>query len=71
MVDYMRSGWVTGLDNASVKATTFNGMPAATAKAKADRWEFDILVVNSGDRIYRSPTAAPTGTTALMPAAQT
>ena len=71
MVDYMRSGWVTGLDNASVKATTFNGMPAATAKAKADRWEFDIFVVNSGDRIYRFLTAAPTGSTALMPAAQT
>ena len=71
MTDYMRSGWVTGLDDASVQAATFNGMPAASAKARADRWEFDIFVVNAGNRIYRFLTAAPTGSTALMPASQT
>ena len=71
MTDYMRSGWVTGLDNASVQAATFNGMPAASAKARADRWEFDIFVVNAGNRIYRFLTAAPTGSTALIPASQT
>lgn len=67
MVDYMRSGWVTGLDEASVRATTSNGLPAAVAKARADRWEFEIMVVDAGDRIYRFLTAAPIGSAALAP----
>lgn len=70
MVDYMRSGWVTGLDETTVRATTSNGLPAAVAKARADRWEFEIMVVDAGDRIYRFLTAAPIGSPNLAPAAK-
>ncbi len=70
LTDYMRSGWVTGLDDGSIRATTINGLPAATARAAADRWQFDIVVIGAGDKVYRFLTAAPKGSNALDPASQ-
>ncbi|RCS23659.1 metalloprotease [Phyllobacterium salinisoli] len=70
LTDYIKSGWVSGLDESSVRATTLNGMPAATARASADRWQFDILVVGAGEKVYRFLTAAPKDSTALLPASQ-
>lgn len=57
--DYLASGWVTGLDPASVKATTVNGNEAAVARARADNWQFDITVIRAGGQAYRLLTAAP------------
>lgn len=65
LADYVRSGWVTGLDPATVQATTINGNAAAIARARADGWQFDITVVRSGDRVYRLLTAAPLSSTSL------
>lgn len=62
---YLRSGWVTGLDDQSIRKTTINGLPAATARASADRWQFDIAVINTGDRVYRFLIAAPKSTNGL------
>lgn len=59
--DYIASGWVTGLDPASIRETSVNGLPAATARASADRWDFDITVIRLNDRIYRFLTAAQRG----------
>ncbi|PRD43905.1 metalloprotease [Phyllobacterium phragmitis] len=70
LTDYIKSGWVSGLDDSTVRSTTLNGMPAATARASADRWQFDILVVSAGEKVYRFLTAAPKGSAALMPASQ-
>ena len=70
LVDYVRSGWVTGLDAASVRPTTINGSDAATARARADGWQFDITVIRSGDRVYRLLTAAPAASNALDPVAR-
>ena len=63
--DYLRSGWVAGLDAASVQATTINGNEAATARAQADGWKFDVTVVRAGGQVYRLLTAAPLSSTAL------
>jgi len=62
---YIASGWVTGLDESSIAETRINGLPAATARASADRWDFDITVIRLKDRIYRFLTAAPRGSAAL------
>ncbi|YBV96312.1 M48 family metalloprotease [Phyllobacteriaceae bacterium JZ32] len=70
LTDYIKSGWVSGLDESTVRATTLNGMPAATARASADRWQFDIVVVSAGEKVYRFLTAAPKGSAALLPTSQ-
>jgi len=71
LADYIRSGWVTGLDDSSIQPTTINGLPAATARASADRWQFDIVVIGANNKVYRFLTAAPKGSNALLPASQT
>jgi len=65
LTDYIASGWVTGLDPASIRQTRINGLPAATARASADRWDFDITVIRLNDRIYRFLTAAERGSSDL------
>ena len=62
---YIKSGWVSGLDKASVHAVTLHGMPAATAQAHSDNWDFNITVVKAGGQVYRFLTAAPVGSAAL------
>ncbi|WP_437344176.1 M48 family metalloprotease [Mesorhizobium marinum] len=69
--DYIRSGWVAGLDPSSVRAVTINGNEAATARAAADGWKFDITVVRAGGQVYRLLTAAPLGSDRLDAVAQT
>src|SRR5690606_19966974 len=66
-LDYLRSGWVVGLDESTVQGITINGMSAARGEARADGWRFDVTVVRSGNRIYRLLTAAPLGNQQLEP----
>ncbi len=65
LTDYIRSGWVAGLDNASVRQETINGNEAAIAHAGADGWQFDIAVIRAGGQVYRLLTAAPAASTSL------
>lgn len=51
--DYLRSGWVNGLDTSSIELRQLNGFSAATARAKAGRWMFAIAVIKSQRRFYR------------------
>jgi predicted Zn-dependent protease len=71
LTDYLRSGWVTGLDSASVKPTTINGAQAAIGKARADGWNFDVTVVRAGGQVYRLLTAAPASSNNLDAIART
>lgn len=65
LAEYIASGWVTGLDESSIRQTRIGGLPAATARARADKWDFDITVIRLKDRIYRFLTAAPNGSKEL------
>lgn len=65
LANYLRSGWVAGLDPASVTETSINGHQAATARARVDSWEFEVAVVRAGDQVYRLLTAAPLASAAL------
>jgi len=56
---YIRSGWVSGLDEASIQPLMINGFTAAIARAENDKWQFDVTVIISGQRVYRFLTAAP------------
>ncbi|MCB1420395.1 MAG: M48 family metalloprotease [Notoacmeibacter sp.] len=67
---YVASGWVSGLDAASITPSTVNGQPAVIARATADGWQFDITVIRIGGQAYRLLTAAPLSSAALQPTAQ-
>jgi predicted Zn-dependent protease len=70
LVNYISSGWVTGLKPETIRPITINGLQAATARAAADRWEFDVTVVRIDNQIYRFLTAVPAGSKALEPTAE-
>jgi predicted Zn-dependent protease len=65
LTNYISSGWVTGLDTSTIKPMTINGMEAATARASADRWDFDVTVIRDKSQIFRFLTAVPKGSAAL------
>jgi predicted Zn-dependent protease len=71
LTDYIASGWETGLMPETVRTAFVNGMPAATARASADRWDFDVTVVRNGPKIYRFLTAVPKGEIAGLQATAT
>jgi len=57
---YLKSGWVNGLDEASiVVGTNANGLAMATADAQTDAWRFRISVIQIDSQVYRFITAAP------------
>lgn len=64
--DYIRSGWVAGLDPSTVRAFKLNGLDAAGAAANAEGWHFDVTVLRAGDRTYRLLTAEPVGGSRLQ-----
>lgn len=65
LTDYIASGWVTGLKPATIRPATVNGLEAATARASADRWDFDVTVIRIDSQIYRFLTAVPKGSAVL------
>ena len=65
LTDYIRSGWVEGLDPSTVRAIKINGLDAATGRATVGRWEFDITAVRAGGRVYRILVAVPAGSGGL------
>jgi predicted Zn-dependent protease len=67
--NYISSGWVTGLLPETIREITVNGLEAATARASAERWDFDITVIRIGPQIFRFLTAVPKGSAVLTPTA--
>lgn len=65
LANYLTSGWVAGLKAETVQTTTINGLPAATARASAERWDFDVTVVRLNNQIFRFLTAVPKGSPML------
>lgn len=53
LTDYIQSGWVNGLDVATIRSTTINGLTAASASAAAGGWTFRITAVRVGTATYR------------------
>jgi predicted Zn-dependent protease len=70
LADYVRSGWVAGLRNDSLRSTSINGNEAVTARAEAEGWQFDVTVIRAGGEVYRMLTAAPLGSDRLEPVAR-
>lgn len=51
--DYLNSGWVNGLDTATVEEREINGLSTASGDATADGWNFRIHVIRIGSQLYR------------------
>ncbi len=59
LVEYLKSGWITGLVNETIREKSINGFESATAIARGDAWRFKVRVIRNGDQVYRFITAAP------------
>jgi predicted Zn-dependent protease len=46
--EYLKSGWINGLDETSIRSFAVNGLQAASAEAQAKGWFFQIAVVQAG-----------------------
>ncbi len=60
--DYLKSGWVNGLDDDSVEIKTVNGLKTASGDAQSEGWNFRIHVVRIGTQLYRFIAAASKST---------
>jgi predicted Zn-dependent protease len=69
--DYIRSGWVAGLDESTIRPSTVGGNEAVTARAQAEKWQFNITVMRVNGKVYRFLIAAPIGNTNLDSVAST
>jgi predicted Zn-dependent protease len=65
LAKYIRSGWIAGLIDSSVATATIAGFEAITAKAQADKWQFNITVLRVNGKVYRFLFAAPLNATGL------
>src|SRR6516225_821523 len=61
--DYLSSGWMEGIDKGSTEDLTINGLPAASAVAHGDQWQFKIYALRFGSDVYRFIFAAKQKTT--------
>ncbi len=55
---YLRSGWVAGLNDDSVRTGQRNGVERVTATATTEKWFFRIAVVRYDGQVYRFIFAA-------------
>ena len=55
---YLTSGWLENIDNDSVSELTLNGLSAATATARGQRWAFRLYAIRFGSDVYRFIFAA-------------
>lgn len=71
LAEYLKSGWVNGLDESTVRSFSVNGLSAASAEAQAKGWFFQIAVIQAGGAAtYRFIFANEARTEAFKIAAQ-
>lgn len=58
LTDYLKSGWIAGLQPATVKKESFNGIDMASGVAVTDQWNFRVAVARLGDQVFRFIFAA-------------
>ncbi|MDB5560732.1 MAG: putative Zn-dependent protease [Hyphomicrobiales bacterium] len=58
LTDYLKSGWIAGLEPGTVTSQTVNGIETATGVAITDQWSFRVSVMRVDDQVYRFIFAA-------------
>ena len=62
---YLKSGWITGLVEETIREEKINGLDSATAVARGEGWRFKVRVIKNGSQLYRFISAAPQTNTNL------
>ena len=57
--DYVTSGWIGGLDPASIRPERIGNLEAVSARAAGGEYVFDVTVIRIGGQVYRFLTAMP------------
>lgn len=70
LADYMRSGWVAGLDESTISFKTIHGNEVVLANAKTNEWMFRVAVVRFDGEVYRFIFASRTDNRAFAKAAE-
>ena len=50
LIDYLKSGWIAGLDASSVRNERYNGIDMASGTAKTDQWVFAVTALRFQDK---------------------
>ena len=58
LTDYLKSGWIAGLQPNTVKAESYNGVEMASGVAVTDQWSFRVAVARKGGQVFRFIFAA-------------
>ena len=58
LTDYLKSGWIAGLDPSSVTEARVNGMDTASGAAKTEQWSFRVSVARFDGQVVRFIFAA-------------
>jgi len=58
LTDYLKSGWIAGLQPATVNGQSLNGNDTASGVAATNQWNFRVQVVRFGGKVYRFIFAA-------------
>lgn len=69
LVDYLKSGWITGLQPDSVVGESVNGIEMARGEARTDQWVFLVSAVRFKGDVYRFIFAARADTSVFRKAA--
>lgn len=56
--EYISTGWVEGINPATVEQFQINGFDAATATARGEQWSFRLYAIRFGADVYRIAFAA-------------
>lgn len=59
LTDYVTSGWIGGLDPASIRLERIGDLDAVSARAAGGDYVFDVTVIRVGGQAYRFLTALP------------
>lgn len=70
LTNYLKSGWVKGLDEASIQEEQLNGLPSAWGMALGGNWRFVVRVIQVDRQVYRFITAGPLNSITLEPQAR-
>ncbi len=58
LTDYLKSGWIAGLQPTTVNGQSLNGNDTASGVAATNQWNFRVQVVRFGGKVYRFIFAA-------------
>ncbi|RIY00169.1 metalloprotease [Aureimonas flava] len=67
LTDYIQSGWVGGLDAATIRPFRIGDLEAVSAQAVGGSYVFNVTVIRAGSQVYRFLTALPADTAARLP----